>query len=335
MPLDDLLDRGAGSGDGELGVAVQTRWFGVGAICPWVEPGVGAVATQSFVEPAYGPRALALLREGTSPEDALARLLAADTDREVRQVGVVDASGRTATHTGSRCVAAALHAVGDGVSCQANMMARDTVPAAMLAAYEGAPGDLPERLFTALRAAEDEGGDIRGRQSAVLLVAPGRESAIAAPGAPVKGADAMEPWHRRIDLRVDDAVAPLDELARLLRFARGQEALDLADAREAAGDAVGVLDAYRAAVRLVPEDDQIAWMAGARLVAAGALDEAVPLLRRAAKAMPTGPTPADGAAATHGERPRSSRGWSRYTPERRRLRTAGDGETGGRDYPPE
>jgi uncharacterized Ntn-hydrolase superfamily protein len=279
------LDRATG----ELGVAVQTRWFGVGAICPWVEPGVGAVATQSFVEPAYGPRALALLREGVSPEDALARLLAADPDREVRQVGVVDAAGRTATHTGSRCVAAALHAVGDGVSCQANMMARDTVPAAMLAAYERATGDLPDRLFAALRAAEDEGGDIRGRQSAVLLVAPGPGSAIAAPGAPVPGSKAMEQWRRRIDLRVDDAVAPLDELARLLRFARGQEALDLADAREAAGDAAGALDAYRAAVRLVPEDDQIAWMAGAQLVAAGAVDEGVPLLRRAAEAMPTWP----------------------------------------------
>lgn len=279
------LDRATG----ELGVAVQTRWFGVGAICPWVEPGVGAVATQSFVEPAYGPRTLALLRDGVPPEDALARLLAADDDREVRQVGIVDAAGRTAAHTGSRCVAGALHAVGDAVSCQANMMARDTVPAAMLAAYEQSPGDLPDRLMAALRAAEDEGGDIRGRQSAVLLVAPGRGSTIAAPGAPVPGAEAMEPWRLRMNLRVDDAAAPLDELARLLRFARGQEALDLADAREAAGDPAGVLDAYRAAVRLVPEDDQIAWMAGARLIAAGALDEGLPLVRRAAAAMPTWP----------------------------------------------
>ncbi len=279
------LDRATG----ELGVAVQTRWFGVGAICPWVEPGVGAVATQSFVEPAYGPRALALLRAGTSPEDALAQLLAADPDREVRQVGVVDRAGRTATHTGSRCVAAALHAVGDGVSCQANMMARDTVPGAMLAAYEAATGDLPARLMAALVAAEDEGGDIRGRQSAVLLVAPGPGSTIAAPGAPVAGAEAMEPWRLRMNLRVDDAPVPLAELARLLRYARGQEALDLADAREAAGDAPGVLDAFRAAVQLVPEDDQIAWMAGSRLVAAGVLDEGVPLLRRAAEAMPTWP----------------------------------------------
>ena len=279
------LDRASG----ELGVAVQTRWFGVGAICPWVEPGVGAVATQSFVEPAYGPRALALLREGVSPEDALARLLAADPDREVRQVGVVDAAGRTATHTGSRCVAAALHAVGDGVSCQANMMASDTVPAAMLAAYERATGDLPDRLFAAL-----PGGRGRGRRHPRPPVrgAAGR----ARPGLGDRRArragarvEAMEPWRRRIDLRVDDAAAPLDELARLLRFARGQEALDLADAREKAGDAAGVLDAYRAAVRLVPEDDQIAWMAGAQLVAAGALEEGVPLLRRAAEAMPTWP----------------------------------------------
>jgi uncharacterized Ntn-hydrolase superfamily protein len=274
---------------GELGVAVQTRWFAVGAICPWVEPGVGAVATQSFAEPAYGPRTLALLRDGLSPADALARQLAADEAREVRQVGIVDAAGRTAVHTGTRCVAAALHAVGDAVTCQANMMARDTVPAAMLEAYQGSAGDLPERLMAALRAAEDEGGDIRGRQSAVLLVAPGPGSTIAAPGAAVPGAQAMEPWRRRIDLRVDDAPAPLDELARLLRFARGQEALDLADAREAAGDSDGMLDAYRAAARLVPEDDQIAWLAGSRLIAAGATDDGVPLVRRAAAAMPTWP----------------------------------------------
>lgn len=279
------LDRATG----ELGVAVQTRWFGVGAICPWVESGVGAVATQSFVEPAYGPRALALLRAGAAPEDALAGLLNADADREVRQVGVVDVAGRTATFTGSRCVAAALHVVGDGVSCQANMMSRDTVPAAMLAAYVRAPGDLPDRLMAALIAAEDEGGDIRGRQSAVLLVAPGPGSAIAAPGAPVKASEALEPWRRRMDLRVDDASAPLDELRRLLRFARGQEALDLADAREAGGDPAGVLDAYREAVRLVPEDDQIAWLAGARLIAAGAVDEGAPLIRRAAEAMPAWP----------------------------------------------
>ena len=274
---------------GELGVAVQTRWFAVGAICPWVEPGVGAVATQSFVEPAYGPRTLALLREGVDPAEALARQLAADEGREVRQVGIVDAEGRTATHTGSRCVAAALHAVGDGVSCQANMMARDTVPGAMLEAYRGATGDLADRLLAALVAAEAEGGDIRGRQSAVLLVAPGPGSAIAAPGAPVPGARAMEPWRRRVDLRVDDAPVPLDELARLLRFARAQEALDLADAREAAGETAAMLDAYRAAVRLVPEDDQVAWMAGLQLLAAGLTDEGLPLMRRAVAAMPAWP----------------------------------------------
>ncbi|HUQ42966.1 MAG TPA: DUF1028 domain-containing protein [Candidatus Limnocylindria bacterium] len=279
------LDRATG----ELGVAVQTRWFNVGAICSWVEPGVGAVATQSFVEPAYGPRTLARLREGLGPEEALARQLAADEGREVRQVGVVDAQGRTATHTGAACVAAALHAVGDAVSCQANMMARDTVPAAMLAAYESSTGDLPDRLLAALVAAEAEAGDIRGRQSAVLLVAPGAGSAIAAPGVPVAGSEAMESWRRRVDLRVDDDSAPLEELARLLRFARGQEALDRADTREAAGDQAGVLQAYRDAARLVPEDDQIAWMTGLRLLDAGFEAEALPELRRAVAAVPTWP----------------------------------------------
>jgi uncharacterized Ntn-hydrolase superfamily protein len=177
------------------------------------------------------------------------------------------------------------------------MMARDTVPAAMLAANEAAGGDLPARLLAALVAAEAEGGDIRGRQSAVLLVAPGPGSAIAAPGAPVAGAAAMEPWRRRVDLRVDDADSPLDELARLLRFARGQESLDRADALESAGDQAGALDAYREATRFVPEDDQIAWMTGLQLLGAGLDGEAAPLLRRAVAAIPAWPEHARRSAA--------------------------------------
>src|SRR5262249_21588706 len=127
---------------GELGVAVQSRWFNVGGGVPWAEPGVGAVATQSFMLLDYGPNGLRLMRAGRDPADALAELVAADADEAVRQVGMVDASGHAAAHTGARCVRYASHLTADGVSVQANMMERDTVPAAMLAAFHGSPGDL-------------------------------------------------------------------------------------------------------------------------------------------------------------------------------------------------
>ncbi|HEX9551382.1 MAG TPA: DUF1028 domain-containing protein, partial [Candidatus Limnocylindrales bacterium] len=147
---------------GELGVAVQTRWLAVGALVPWLRPGVGAIATQSFVDTRYGFSGIELLAAGRSPEDALAELLAADPDPGVRQVGMVDASGRVAAHTGADCVVAAGHATGDGVSVQANMMERPSVWPAMLAAFHGASGDLADRLVAALRTAEAEGGDVRG-----------------------------------------------------------------------------------------------------------------------------------------------------------------------------
>src|SRR5215210_54465 len=152
---------------GRFGVAIQTCWPFVGAGCPWVESGVGAVVTQSFTEIGHGPNGLERLRAGDSPADALAVLLAADPGREVRQVGLVDAAGRSAAHTGARCVEAAGHATAEGVSVQANMMERPTVWPAMLDAYLATSGALVDRLVAALRAGETEGGDIRGRQSAV------------------------------------------------------------------------------------------------------------------------------------------------------------------------
>ena len=248
------LDRSTG----ELGVAVQTRWYGVGRMVPWVEPGVGAVATQSFTEPSYGPGVLSILRAGVAPTEALDRLLAADDRREVRQVGVVAATGATAAHTGARCVEAAGHVMGDGVSCQANMMSKPTVPRAMLEAFEGATGDLADRLMGALLAAEAEGGDIRGRQSAALLVAPGNGP--------------REPWRRRFDIRVDDAVAPLEELARLLRLSRAEFAMDLGDAWVATGDIPGSIAAYEEALRLAPDDDQVLFTLAMREMAGGRVE---------------------------------------------------------------
>jgi uncharacterized Ntn-hydrolase superfamily protein len=253
---------------GELGVAVQTRWFNVGSGVPWAEAGVGAVATQSFTEKSYGPLGLALMREGASAPLALEALLANDTNREVRQVGMVDAIGRSAAFTGQRCVEAAGHITAADLSIQANMMERPTVWPAMAEAYRSTGGPLANRLMAALRAAEAEGGDVRGRQSAALLVVP--------PSGPA--------WATRYDIRVEDHRAPLDELARLLRLARAYEAFDRGDTAAAAGDLAAFATELRLARELAPEDDQIALWAAVSAAGAGDLVEAHRLYAEARRA---------------------------------------------------
>src|SRR3954471_17313103 len=186
---------------GRFGIAIQTCWPFVGAGCPWVESGVGAVTTQSFSEVAHGPNGLALLRDGVAPKAALDRLLAADPGRELRQVGMVDRTGAAASFTGGRCVEAAGHVTAENVTIQANMMERATVWPAMLAAWQAPAVSFVDRLLAALRAAEREGGDLRGRQSAALVVS---------------GTPADPGWSRQFDVRVDDHPAPLDELERLV-----------------------------------------------------------------------------------------------------------------------
>jgi uncharacterized Ntn-hydrolase superfamily protein len=245
-------------GTGELGVAVQSRWFNVGYAVPWVEAGVGAVATQSFIEVAHGPDGLALLRAGMTAAEALARLVEHDTGEAVRQVGIVDAAGGSAAHTGLGCVRFAAHLVGLGVTVHANMMERASVPAAMLAAYRGTDGDLAARLLAALRAAEREGGDVRGRQSAAIVVAPGRDGT---PG-----------WERRFDLHVEDHIDPLGELARVLAVARAYEAFEATGRAWDAGDWEGALPLFDAARGWAPDDDQIALWQAAGLVLAGRAD---------------------------------------------------------------
>jgi len=191
---------------GELGVAVQSHFLGVGAVVPWARPGVGAVATQAMVQISYGPKMLDLLAAGRPPTEALAELVAADDGGEIRQVAAVDHAGRVATHTGSRCIAEAGHRAGDGWSVQANMMLRPTVLDAMAEALAATTGDLAPRLLAALDAAEAEAGDIRGRQSAAIVVVSGdRES---------------PPWERLYDLRVEDHPDPLVELRRLVAMHR-------------------------------------------------------------------------------------------------------------------
>ncbi len=249
---------------GDLGVAVQTRWFNVGPVVPFVEPGVGAVATQSFSEPGHGWNGIRLMRAGRPAPEALVEVLAHDADEAVRQVGMVDAAGRSAAHTGSRCVRFASHLTAEGVSVQANMMERPTVPAAMLDAFLATPGALAGRLFAALLAAEAEGGDVRGRESAAIVVAPGR----------LPDGTAPMPWSRTVDLRVEDHRAPLDELDRLLGIGRAYDALDVAERAALAGDPAAAAEAYQRSRQLAPEDDQVLLWAAVGMAMAGRVDEA-------------------------------------------------------------
>jgi uncharacterized Ntn-hydrolase superfamily protein len=188
---------------GEVGVATQSKFLAVGAVVPWARGDVGAVATQSFAELTFGPRGLDLLASGLSPQETLDRLLGADDQPQERQVGVVDSSGRSASFTGSGCFAHAASLTGEGFACQGNILASDRVVPAMAEAFATAEGRLAERLVSALRAAQREGGDRRGQESAAMV--------IAKPGGGYGGNN-----DRYLDLRVDDHPNPIEELARLL-----------------------------------------------------------------------------------------------------------------------
>ena len=259
------------SSTGEMGVAVQSHWFSVGSIVSWAEAGVGAVATQSFVDPAYGPLGLELMKSGRPAGVALSALLSADGDTEVRQVAMVDAAGRAAAHTGTRSVEAAGHHVGHGYSTQANLMERPTVWGAMAGAFERAQGDLAERMLVALEAAEAEGGDVRGRQSAALLV--------------VAATSTGRPWvDRRFDLRVEDHRDPVAELRRLVQVQRVYRRLNEGDDLVTAGDVEAASRAYLDATELLPDqatDGEAPFWVGVTLAQNGREREAKPYLKRA------------------------------------------------------
>ena len=257
---------------GELGVAVATGGPSVGAMVPWVEPGVGAVATQSFTNMDLGPLALERLRRGVPGPVALRELVEADPSREVRQIGVVDITGASAAYTGRDCVPFAGHVAGSGVSAQANMVERADVWLAMQTAFETTDGELADRLLEALRAAEREGGDMRGARSAALLVAP---------GAPVD-----KPWVRRYDMRVDLSPKPLDDLADLLRVSRAFEAFDAAFDAGKAGDLEAMLERTTDAYALAPEDPRITFWHAMALLANGRPSEAEPMLGASLRAEP-------------------------------------------------
>jgi uncharacterized Ntn-hydrolase superfamily protein len=246
-------------GTGELGVAVQSHWFSVGPIVPWARPGVGVVATQANVEVAYGPRGLDLLQEGLAPAQALGRLVAEDPLSDSRQVAMVDAHGAVAAHTGSACMAFAGDIQGDGVSCQANIMRGETVWNAMLDAYMWESGPLARRLFAALVAGEEAGGDLRGKQSAALLVVPA----------------AGEWWERIVSLCVEDNEAPLDELERLLGLHDAYEAAGSADGAVARGAFDEAAEGYRRAAELAPESEELRFWGALGTAQSGDDDAAV------------------------------------------------------------
>ena len=246
---------------GQLGVAAQSCYFALGAVLPWARAGVGAVATQSMVDPGYGPRCLDLLADGVGSADALEQVRASDPGREVRQVGVVDASGAVASFTGSACIDHVGHAEGDGFSAQANMMAGPGVCEAMSDAFVSTSGSLATRLVAALVAAESKGGDARGQMSAALLVVAGERH--------------EHPWQGVLtDVRVDHHPDPLGELARLARVAEAYHLCDVAEEALVAGDAAAALAGAAAGLALLPGEGNLLLSYIGALIGGGRTDEA-------------------------------------------------------------
>jgi uncharacterized Ntn-hydrolase superfamily protein len=256
---------------GELGVAVQSHWFAVGPIVPWVRPGVGAVATQSIAEPAYGPHALDRVEaNGVGARATLDALLAEDELSRFRQVAIVDAHGEVATHTGKGCIAYAGHQAGAQFSAQANMMASPDVWPAMAAAFEAASGPLARRLLAALYAAESSGGDARGRQSSALVVAPAEG----------------EPWQRTVDVRVDDHPEPLRELERLLDLADAYAIASEGDELVGQGRHAEAGERYRLASERAPGNHELLFWSGLATARAGDVARGLDQVREAIRLQP-------------------------------------------------
>lgn len=250
---------------GEMGVAVQSHWFSVGSVVTWGRAGIGVVATQSMAEPAYGPRILDRLEAGEAPQAALAAEVAADDGARLRQVAVAGSGGEVAAFTGESCIPFAGDAQGGGFSAQANLMATTDVWPAMAEAFEAATGPLSRRLLAALEAGEAAGGDVRGRQSAALLVVPAEG----------------EPWRRVVELRVEDHPDPLAELARVLTLHEAYELATQAEDLGAAGRHEEAEAAGRRALELAPDNAELMFWAGLAIVNQGDADLGLALVRRA------------------------------------------------------
>jgi len=251
---------------GEMGVAVQSHWFSVGSIVAWGEAGVGVVATQSFVNPSFGPRGLELMKTGMSAEEALDLLIASDEGREFRQLAVLDVNGNVKAFTGNKCIEGAGHIVGKNYSVQANLMLNDLVPKAMAEAFENAKGPLAERMIAAMEAAQNVGGDIRGQQSASILV--------------VRGISTGNLWEDRlIDLRVEDNPEPVDEIKRLLKVYRAYEHMNNGDVAVEKNDMELAMKEYSAAMTMFPENLEMKYWTAITLVNVGELDKALPMFK--------------------------------------------------------
>ena len=253
---------------GEMAVGVQSHWFSVGTAVSWGEAGVGVVATQSFVNKSYGIKGLSLMKNGKTAPEALSELLAADEGREVRQVAMIDANGNVNAYTGKNCIDHAGNIVGKNYSVQSNMMLGDKVNAAMSKAFEGSEAKpLAERVLLALKAAQAVGGDIRGKQSAAILVVAAKSTG--------------QPWNERlIDLRVDDNKAPLDELDRLLRLYRAYEHMDKGDLATEKNDMKLAMEEYGAAMKMFPENLEMQYWTAITLANNKKVMEAFKLLQK-------------------------------------------------------
>lgn len=251
---------------GEMGVAVQSHWFSVGSDVSWAEAGVGAIATQSLVNVSFGPRGLELLKSGMTAKQVLDNLIASDIGRDYRQLAIVDAKGNVAAYTGKKCIPDAGHITGDNFSVQANLMANDKIWPAMDKAFRESDGPLAERMIEALSAAQKAGGDIRGRQSAAILV--------------VRGKSTGKVWEDRlIDLRVEDDPNPIVELQRLLRVHRAYEHMNNGDLAIEKNNMELAMKEYSTAEEMFPENLEMKYWHAVTLASIGKVDEALPLFK--------------------------------------------------------
>jgi uncharacterized Ntn-hydrolase superfamily protein len=251
---------------GEMGVAVQSHWFSVGSIVSWAEAGVGAIATQSLVNVSFGPRGLELLKTGLTAQQVVDELIEEDEGRDFRQLAVVDANGNAAGYTGKNCIPDAGHIVGDNFSVQANLMLNDKVWSAMEKAFINSKGPLAERMVEVLAAAQNAGGDIRGQQSASILV--------------VRGESTGKIWEDRlIDLRIEDHPDPVNELKRLLKVFRAYEHMNNGDLAIEKGDMELAMKEYSAAEEMFPENLEMKYWHAVTLAGIGKVDESLPLFK--------------------------------------------------------
>lgn len=252
---------------GDMGVAVQSNWFSVGSLVTWAEAGVGAIATQSFVNPSFGPRGLELLKQGKTAQEALKILIDSDEGRAVRQLSIVDAKGNVAAHTGEKCIPAAGHALGEQFSVQANLMLNDKVWPAMHKAFKEAQGPLAERMVAALEAGQSVGGDIRGKQSAAILV--------------VKAKATGKIWEdRMIELRVEDHAEPVLEIRRLLKMYRAYELMNKGDLAIEHHEMDKAMALYGGAEKMFPDNLEMQYWHAVALANAGKMSDALPMFKK-------------------------------------------------------